>query len=472
MQKTAPKDPRSVKAWIWPDLEPSEQEATKGSTGKVVLEEMSKWKMDCECDCDKTCPKCQGAGTYPHPAAIKAKMVLDARKAKKETEIFDKLIQAERFHASFKVIGTLSGRMAGADKLNPQGIKSTKEVRGNFPLAFEGEELCGGDFESFEVVIAVAIYKDPKLEADLDSMGLCPGCVGTGKIQLRDKDTGQKIDKWKTCGDCSGKGEVKKKLHALFGEVLFKKPYDEIVESKGSSNDMYTDGKRGVFSQLYGGNHATLVERLGISEAVAIEAAEGWSNKYPGIKKAQQTIVKMFGTMVQKGGIGSKIEWAEPERYVSSLLGFRRYYDLENRICRVLFDLAEKPPKEWTNLKVTVRRRDRDQTASGAVRSALFGAAFQIQAANIRTATNHIIQSTGAGICKHVQRLIWDLQPSGVHEWVIRVLNVHDELMVTSQKETKVVIEQVVRKSVESYKYLVPRISIDWSNTLGSWADK
>ena len=157
---------------------------------------------------------------------------------------------------------------------------------------------------------------------------------------------------------------------------------------------------------------------------------------------------------------------------MSSLLGFRRYYDLENRICRVLFDLAEKPPKEWTNLKVTVRRRDRDQTASGAVRSALFGAAFQIQAANIRTATNHIIQSTGAGICKHVQRLIWDLQPSGVHEWVIRVLNVHDELMVTSQKETKVVIEQVVRKSVESYKYLVPRISIDWSNTLGSWADK
>ena len=68
--------------------------------------------------------------------------------------------------------------------------------------------------------------------------------------------------------------------------------------------------------------------------------------------------------------------------------------------------------------------------------------------------------------------MIWDLQPSGVHEWVIRVLNVHDELMVTSQKETKVVIEQVVRKSVESYKYLVPRISIDWSNTLGSWADK
>lgn len=477
LQKTAPKDPRSVKKWIWPDLEPSEQEATGGSTGKIVLEDMATWKMDCpqcrgegtqisslsETDDLVSCSNCRGSGLIAHPAAIKAKCVLDARKAKKETEIYDKLIQAGRFHASFKIIGTLSGRMAGADKLNPQGIKSTKEVRSCFPLGYaeDAEELCGGDFESFEVVIAVAIYKDPKLESDLKDFGMCPGCLGSCKTK-----------KGNSCPECGGSGKAKKKIHGLFGEVLFKKNYDEIVASKGTAHDMYTDGKRGVFSQLYGGNYATLMDRLGISETIAIEAAEGWGRRYPGIKRAQQRIANMFGTMVQKAGLGSQITWKDPERYISSLLGFCRYYDLENKICKVLFDLAEKPPKEWTNLKITVRRRDRDQTASGAVRSALFGAAFQIQSANIRSATNHEIQSTGAGICKRVQRLIWDLQPSGVHSWVVRVLNIHDELMVPCKKETKIIVEAVVRKAVESYKALIPMISIDWSNELKTWADK
>ena len=180
----------------------------------------------------------------------------------------------------------------------------------------------------------------------------------------------------------------------------------------------------------------------------------------------------MFGTMVQRDGIGSKIEWNEPARFIASLLGFRRYYDLENRICKVLFDLAEKPPKEWLNIKVTVRRRDRDQTASGAVRSALFGAAFQIQAANIRSACNHEIQSTGSGICKKLQRNIWDLQPSGVHDWVVRTLNCHDEIMCPCKPEMKPIIKAVVDKTVESFKGIVPMISIDWGDALKTWADK
>ena len=139
LQETAPKSPGRVKDWIWPDLDVDEQESTKGGTGKVVLEEMSKWVKECpECK-GSGCKSCGGKGEIVHPAAVKAKMVLDARKAKKETEIYDKLIQAGRFHASFKIIGTLSGRMAGADKLNPQGIKSTKEVRKCFPLAFADE---------------------------------------------------------------------------------------------------------------------------------------------------------------------------------------------------------------------------------------------------------------------------------------------------------------------------------------------
>ena len=54
--------------------------------------------------------------------------------AAKEIELYDKLLLAGKFHASFIVIGALSSRMAGADGLNAQGIKHTKEVRQMFPF--------------------------------------------------------------------------------------------------------------------------------------------------------------------------------------------------------------------------------------------------------------------------------------------------------------------------------------------------
>ena len=47
--------------------------------------------------------------------------------------------------------------------------------------------------------------------------------------------------------------------------------------------------------------------------------------------------------MRQPGGIGSKVEWHEPADFVESMLGFRRYFTLENRICKTLFDLADDP---------------------------------------------------------------------------------------------------------------------------------
>ncbi|MDE1971032.1 MAG: hypothetical protein KGI50_05675 [Patescibacteria group bacterium] len=443
LSEIAPKSPGRVKDYIWPDLSEDEKLATQGSTGKVVLEEIKTWKLD---------------NGDPHPAAIKAKLVLDARKAKKEIEIFDKIIQAGRLHASFKVIGTLSGRMSGADGLNPQAIKSTKEVRGAFPLAFEDEVLCGGDFESFEVCIAVAVYNDKKLEADLNSYGACPDCIGKDKSK---------------CKGCNGTGQAKRKLHGLFGEVLYKMTYDEIVASKGNKEkDFYTDSKRGVFSQLYGGDYNTLMVKLGLDETTAKDAAERWGHRYPGIKKAQQTILNALQSMKQPGGIGTKVEWHDPADYVESLLGFKRYYTLENKICKVLFDLAESPPKQWTNLRIVVRRRDRDQSVAGAVRSAVFGAAFGIQSANVRSGTNHVIQSTGSSICKRTQRKLLELQPKGIHEWKVRCMNIHDELMVATKKDYLDPIEKSVRETVESFRPIIPMISIDWSKTLKSWADK
>jgi hypothetical protein len=222
--------------------------------------------------------------------------------------------------------------------------------------------------------------------------------------------------------------------------------------------------------------------------------------------------------MTQPGGIGSKVIWKDPADYAETMLGFRRYFTLENRICKEIFRLANNLPKHWRNcgtivrrekrieakgpvvyahvatislekgvevhrevvlpeeyakeLEIKVVRRDRVQTAGGAVSSALYGAAFSMQAANMRAAANHEIQSPGAEITKHVQRRIWDLQPAGVNDWRVAILNIHDELMCVTRPDMVSSVTQVVRDSVEHFRRYVPLIGMDWGEGIANWADK
>ena len=413
----------------------------KFSTKGIILEEIAKWKMSTVCDdcmafgCDK-CNDGLVETDTPHPAASRAQEILDARHAKKEVELYDKLLTAGRFHASFNVIGALSFRMSGADGLNPQGIKRTKEVRELFPLSDEGFTLCGGDFESFEICLMDAAYGDPDLREQL----------------------------------LSGK-----KIHALFGEMLFPPmSYEEILATKGleGDKDKYGRAKNGVFAMAYGGNEHTLKTRVGVPIDVAEEAYNKWISRYKVWGAERQKIFDAFCSMRQPGGLGTKVEWHEPQPYVESMFGFKRYFTLENQICKVLFQLAESPPQEWTKMQIKVVRRDRLQTACGALRSALFGCAFQIQAANMRAAGNHVIQSSGATTTKELQRALWNLQPAGISKWVVQPMNVHDEIMCPTDPEYVEDVDRVQKKFVEDLKQTVPLAGLDWGNNLNSWADK
>jgi len=450
----APTAPTAVNRWLGEVMDADEAMIFKseGTADKVLLK-IGGTILEDDCDCkgnDKGCSKCGGSGSIesfvdywetengdPHPAAERARAVRKARKAQKERELYDKLIEARRFHASFIVIGTLSDRMSGTDGLNPQGIISSKYVRSCFTLADRPkEQLDGGDFASFEVCISAAVYDDKGFENDIKSG---------------------------------------KKIHALFGEAIFPdQTYESIMASKGtrSGRDFYTDGKRGVFGLNYGGNADTLVNRLGISKDVAEEAFVRFEKRYPGVKRARQRIIDMFCSMRQPGGIGTQVEWHEPAEKIESLLGFPRYFTLENQICKALYALAQNPPKEWREVKTKVVRRDRTQTASGACQSALYGAAFGLQGQCMRAAANHVIQSTGAGITKAVQREIWELQPIGIHEFVVAPLNIHDEIMVACDPKISDTLTQVVSKKVEEFRPIVPLIAIDWNSNLESWASK
>ena len=404
--------PIQAKAYISEKMNEMEKLVLE-NTKKVTLKEIASWT--------------------DHPAAKRAQEILDGRTAKKEIELYDKILQAGRFHASFKVIGTLSSRMAGSDGLNAQAIKKTKEIRSAFNLNEDPNfVLEGGDFDAFEISLMEATYNDPKLREAL----------------------------------LAGK-----KIHALFAMELFPgTTYEQIIQSSGTENDLYLKGKSAIFAMAYGGESHTLETRLGIPTEVAERAFLSFAEHYPGIKVARQKVFNAFGTMRQKGGIGTKVEWHEPQDYIESIFGFRRYFSLENRICKELYNLAENPPDNWKQMKIKVVRRDREQTVSGAIQSALFGAAFQIQASNIRAAGNHVIQSSGAQITKRVQRRIWDIQPSGIGEWLVQGMNIHDEIMCNVKKGLNV--KEVVDKAVEEYKKTIPLIKMEWKTNLKSWGEK
>jgi len=436
--------PPEVRRYITEVMDDVEMLALAGkkltaSTKKSHLETLLPWTVEE----DEPCTKCDGYGCArcwrgtlkkgKHPAAKRAEEILGVKIAKKEIELYDKLLLAKRFHPSFKVIGTLSSRMAGGDGLNPQGIKRTKEVRHCFPFKWEGTELSLGDFWSFEVTLADAVYNDQRLRESL----------------------------------LSGK-----KIHGLFGSIVSGLSYEEVLASEKTENDWYTKGKNGIFAMIYGGTHETLVERLGVTPERAKHAYEQFGKDYPGINVARERVKRQFCSMTQPGGIGSRVIWKDAQEYCETFLGFRRYFTLENQICKALFNLAQRPPKQWRDCDVKVVRRDRVQTAGGAVASSLYGAAFQIQAANMRAAANHEIQSPGAEITKHVQRRIWDLQPTGVHPWVVAPFNCHDEVAVVHAPEVKEQVAEIVQETALSYRDRVPLIRIDWKTDLESWADK
>src|SRR5436190_12408670 len=361
-----PTAPEKARIYITEHMTATEKLTVNNSTKKILLQEISKWKADCvHCETEGSdCKICNGTGIVDHPSAARAKEVLEARQANYEVDLYNKFLCAGRFHASLNVIGALSSRMSGTDGLNAQGIKKTKEVRSKFPLSWPGYKLCGGDFAGFEVTIAEAVYNDNNLRKQLLTCELCSSQmkrVGEPisvsdfldnegiiryiewryKAEQKKKESGktqEEIKKEALENDffCTNCGSTKgKKIHALFGVHVFPEhTYESLKATEGTKDDKYTKAKSGIFSMFYGGTIHTLMDRLGVSEEVAIKALETFHREFPGVRRFQQDIFNAFCSMRQPGGIGSKVEWHDPADYRETMFGFRRYFTLENKICK------------------------------------------------------------------------------------------------------------------------------------------
>lgn len=439
---------KEVREYLEEVMTPMEASFISETTGKDKLEKIEKqvgrlWRrIDEREECDQCqpgahCKRCNGTGWLevgPHPAWGRAKQVMAVKRAKKEIELYKKLLLAGKLHADFVIIGAKSSRMSGAGGVNAQAIKRALSIRQAFPLAWPGMVLCGGDFASFEVTIADAVYQDPELRKELLS--------------------GQKI-------------------HALFGMTVYNLSYEELVANK----DLYTRAKIGVFLDMYGGQAKLLAEKLDITEEAAAAAQKRWQARFPGIGEARKRNAAIFGCISQPGGSGTAVYWGNPKETSSTLFGFQRYFTVEHLMAHALFDLARDSGQlqrlcDSEEMVKRYEKGDRWQTVCGATASALYGSVQVISEGVIRAGGNNEIQGTGAEATKRLQRRIWDHQPIGVHPFRVAPMNVHDEIMCPTLPGYIEAVAETVRETVEGFRSIVPLIGIEWYRQLDNWGSK
>lgn len=362
--------------------------------------------------------------------SARASKVIAERSLQKQIDVLEKLYEVGRIHPDFNVSGTKSNRMSGTGGLNFQGIEKGSDVRKIFTFTDRPEDvLSGGDFEGQEPTILDALVDDPLLRQDFEEY---------------------------------------RSLYLLMWRILKNKPDGSLIEFK-KDKETYAKIKAGVLAWSYGCEDPKFAETVDCSIEKAQKTRAAWNERYKKFGDRVARITKQFVSMEQANGLGTMITYREPKQYAESMFGYRRYFILENSWVKFLVTLAMRiPPFEGSDTQVM--RRDRMQTVRGALSSSLYGAAFGMQAANLRQAGNHEIQSTGAGVTKRVQWEIWQLQPVGIASFVVRPYNVHDEVLCVNNCPEKVAT--VVYDTVNKLREKIPLLAIDWKDRIANWSER
>lgn len=440
--------PKQVKAYIAEVLDPMEQLIVATGCNADILEKIVKEftldeEEDCDCEDQRFCKRCGGTGVVgpgPMEVAKRAKLIEKVRVHKKRIELFDKLIEAGRAYPNFRAVGTKSGRLSGTDGLNFQGVDSSLSVRDLFLLSDEGEVLSGGDYDGQEVAIAGTTMNDEKL---LNEMR---------------------------------KG---KKIHGLFGMDLFETTYEDIVNNKDEENSRYGRAKSAVFLTIYGGTAHTMAEKSGVDLEICERALNSFSSRFPGVGATRKMISDRFNSLHRKESGG--IEYREPScKYIESIFGFRRYFNTEFYLQRMIYDLCNEIFGDSESKFIQELREDeeavlrdtknmRTQKMAGAVASALIGACYSIVNGVIRAANNHLIQSAGRTITVGLQEALWELQPKGIHPFVIRPMSIHDEVAAVTRSDYVEPTSEVVVKTLDKQCEIIPLLMMTWGRNLPSW---
>lgn len=436
---------QQVKQWLKDSLDDELEKLMVTDTSSDTLERLANefTERDRAEETDVGKMDKQVAGRHNSEIQKRIKQIQQTRRASKKLGILSKLLETGRFCPAFQIIGAKSGRMSGGSfesstggRLNPQGIQRETAFRRLFTFADPETQLDGGDFVSFEITILEAWCHDPTLRADLQSG---------------------------------------KSFHAAFGALLYNKTYEEILASKGLQENYYGRAKNCTFGVFYGARPNKIASTANINQEEAERGINELYERHPMWAQVRSDSSQSFAALSQLGGQGTPVRYRVPPEYCESLLGFRRYFVLENYTVRRLFELASQLPDEFRIVGTVTRRKasGRSQSPFGAIQSAIYAAAFNLQSYNIRAVLNHYIQSPGATITKGVQRVIWDVQPVGIHEVKVQPSNYHDEIMVVCDSmETSNRVKQVMEEKVKEYQKRIPFLKMDWKQGFSNWSEK
>lgn len=443
--------PKQVKAYIMEALDELESHVVADGCDKKKLKKIIniftlEEEEECGCDEGKDCARCDNrrvVGPGPMPVVRRARHILDVRLHRKRLQLYSKLAVSRHAFPSFRVIGTKSGRMSGADGLNYHGIDSSQSIREVFTLASpdSGWVVSGGDFDSQELAIMAATMKDNALDHD----------IRTGKS-----------------------------LHAVFAEQASGIPYDQIMANKskdGPENVWYGKAKACVYALSYGAASFKIAEIIGCPEEEAEQIILKYFEKYVHMLQVRKQITQDLSCLHRSE---HGLELSAPKKtYIDSCFGFRRAFNVEyaviGSIVEAMTDLSKigrdsDHVMASTFKRQVVRKKDKGgQTIGGAISSALYGATFSVQNKIIRAALNHQIQSAGRTITLRCQHKVWDLQPVGVHPFLLKLMSVHDEIATTSGPEMVEPIREAVREAVDELCKDIPLLGLGWASDVGSW---
>lgn len=445
--------PKQVLGFVSAALDPEEQMILAAGCDQKVIDEIKREyvldeREECYCqdeedfgtDSEGVCARCNGLG-YVGPGAMpvvqRVEHVENIRRHTKRVELCGKLLLAKRAYPDFNVIGTKSGRMSGAGGLNFQGIDHSKTIRSIFVLADPGLVLSAGDYSSQELAIAATVMQDE------DLMNYMRNGMS---------------------------------FHGDFAAELNETTYEDIMSNKEKVGDeRYGKGKSAVFLTLYGGTFETLARNCDVAIEVAKKAFNRILQKYPKMAATRKAISDRLSSII--GQPDGSITYREIEdQYIESIYGFRRYFQTEYKIQKIIWDVVKNLPPKWQKLTLKVQRdrknKDRVQTICGAISSALYGACYSIQNKIIRAANNHVIQSTGRELTIGTQAAVWDTQPQGIHPYRLTLMSIHDELAVVSTPEAVKEIEQRIQDKVSEQVKMVELTSIQWFTGNESWSEK
>lgn len=404
-----------------------EEEDCYCQAGKISNEDGSRYKK---------CERCGGSakvGPGPMPVIDRVNHVEMMRGHSKRIELYNKILLARRAYPDFKVCGTKTGRMSGTSGLNFHGIVSAKEVRETFTFKDDHQWLSGGDFSSMEIGMMATTSNDDNLVQDIKK-GLS--------------------------------------LHALLAAELFDTTYEDIMENKDEDPlDRYGKAKSAIYLMAYGGSVETMADNLGLPLDVCKKGFDAFLDKYSNMKAARNAVKEQFTSLMHVPGAGFKLETVD-NPVAETMFGYTRTFFNEYVIQKAIYMLLDNLPNRWKNLRVNVQRVEgKVQSISGSIYSALIGAAFSIQNAIIRAALNFAIQSGCRTITLGLQGKIWELQPQGIHPFVLSLMSIHDELVVvTEDEETSLRVAAVVNAKVNLQSEDIPLLALDWGEGLTSWS--